>query len=557
MIGSGWLVCSAGAQVYRIERAPRVQGEAHDSPANTLVNRYGDHTNSERARVTEYFATIEDASTYDLHMVMMIDPGILLRAVETEFTHKRPELERLMGAVSIADGQVLVDDHAGVAEGIGVLPYLAAFGSDEVRQTAHHAAWEIAKVQGIYCASIDALYRQIAAGSLSGFTVPAMNMRAIAFESARGVFQAMLHHKVGAAIFELSRGEIGFTSQRPREYSTAILCAAIAEGYSGPVFLQGDHFQISASRFAASKNTELLAVKALIAEAVDVGFYNIDIDTSTLVDLSCVSIDDQQQPNVQLSAELAAFARGIEPAGITLSLGGEIGEVGEHNSTIEELDAYLGGYRRAMHRLLNDDTCAGLTKISVQTGTRHGGNILADGSVGEMNVDFELIDALSARCRSEFGVAGCVQHGASMLSLAKISQLPKAGCIEVHLAAAFLNIVYEHLPSALVQQADDWLKAEFKDEWKPGWSEPQFLHHARRYPIGPNKRAWWDSDPSHEKLRADVSRKAAEYFIALKVCDTHDTVSNIVPPMYQPWVPPADHGLDSAADESSIGDLAS
>ena len=62
---------------------------------------------------------------------------------------------------------------------------------------------------------------------------------------------------------------------------------------------------------------------------------------------------------------------------MTVSLGGEIGEVGEKNSTPEELDAYMQGYEKAL-KALGD--YAGLSKISVQTGTSHGGIVLPDGT---------------------------------------------------------------------------------------------------------------------------------------------------------------------------------
>jgi hypothetical protein len=486
----------------------------------------------------------------------MIDSKCLQIAVDTEFPQHLRELASLLAAISVQTDHLTVLDQSRVAENIGVIAYLAAFGPADAKLAAHQAAWNIASALGIYCASIDSLYREIAAGNVAGITVPAMNMRAIAFQSARGVFQAMKNHDVKAAIFELSRGEIGFTGQRPREYATVILCAAISEHHSGPVFLQGDHFQVSAIRYLDKPAEELAAVKSLIAEAVSAGFYNIDIDTSTLVDLSFTNTVDQQKPNFELTAELAAFTRSVEPSGITISLGGEIGEVGEHNSTIEELDAYLSGYIVRMNQHDINRHHPGLTKISVQTGTRHGGNILADGSVGEMNVDFDLITQLSAKCRIPYGLAGCVQHGASMLSLAKISRLPQHDCIEVHLAAAFLKVVYDCLPIRLVQHADEWIKATFIDEWQSDWSEPQFLHHGRRYPIGPNKRAWWDSDPNHDTLRTAVYNKASEYFRALNVLDSGSTVLRLTPRIDVPWKTVPDTN-STTADEASIGDLAS
>jgi len=417
---------------------------------------------------------------------------------------------------------------------------------------AHRLAWEIASALEIYPASIDALYRRIGQNPLPGrFTVPAINVRAIAFESARGIFQAMAASGTRAVIFELSRGEIGFTGQRPHEYATSILCAAIAEGHRGPVFLQGDHFQISATRFAADQTAEIAALEGLIAEAVSAGFFNIDIDASTLVDLSRRSVAEQQQPNADLSAHLAAVARALEPEGVSISLGGEIGEVGDRNSTPEELRAYLDGVCAILPAGMR-----GLSKISIQSGTRHGGNVLADGSFGDMPVDLDLVAHMSSVCRMEYGVAGCVQHGASMLDLDKIAGLSQAGCVEVHLAAAFLNAAYEVLPDDCVREADAWAKTHYGHEWKQDWSEAQFLHHARRYPVAPFKRAWWDAVSCHDRLRDRMRERAGGYFAALGVNETDaliaQTISHGPVGWRQPVLPDgAGHG-----EERGIADLA-
>lgn len=441
-------------------------------------------------------------------------------------------------------------DRRTVEKDVALLATTAAFGPPGVVLAAHRLAWELARHFGIYPASIDAIYREIGQGTIKRrFTVPAVNMRALAYHSARGVFQAMREADAGAVIFELSRGEIGFTGQRPHEYATMVLCAAIAEGYSGPVFLQGDHFQLSASRYAKNPERELRAVESLIREAVSAGFYNIDIDASTLVDLSCDDIDQQQESNIRLTSRLARLVRELEPEEVTVSLGGEIGEVGEHNTTVEEVRTFLGG----MARELPNDT-AGLTKLSVQTGTRHGGNVLADGSFGDMPVDFGLIRELSQICRTEFGLAGCVQHGASMLSREKIGGLPDANCTEVHLAAAFLNTVYDCLPDELVQAADDWARDNHAEEWKPEWSQAQFLHHARRYPIGPFKAEWWRREETHQAIRETVAARAADYILALGAAKTADLVVEKVGHGPVAWhgdvAPPVFGG-----DEDRIGDL--
>jgi len=205
--------------------------------------------------------------------------------------------------------------------------------------------------------------------------------------------------------------------------------------------------------------------------------------------------------------------------------------------------------------MLGPDT-PGLTKLSIQSGTRHGGNVLPDGSFGDMNVDFALIRDLSQACRDNGGLAGCVQHGASMLSLEKIARLPGADCIEVHLAAAFLNAVYDHLPGEQVSRADDWVKENFAAEWKPEWTEAQFLHHARRYPIGPFKREWWDARSAHDSIRDAVGDRAARYFAALNVGRTRALVEDSITHGAVPW-----QGslaiMGHHINEGSIRDLAS
>ena len=82
--------------------------------------------------------------------------------------------------------------------------------------------------------------------------------------------------------------------------------------------------------------------------AVEAGYRNIDIDSSTLVDLSKPNVDEEQRENYRRAAELTALIRTLETDGVTISVGGEIGEVGTQNSTVAELRAYLDGYRREL-----------------------------------------------------------------------------------------------------------------------------------------------------------------------------------------------------------------
>ena len=174
-----------------------------------------------------------------------------------------------------------------------------------------------------------------------GITVPAINIRGITYQVARTVFSAAIKNKVGAFIFEIARSEIGYTAQRPDEYAVCLLAAAIREGFKGPVFIQGDHFQVNQKQYSMTPERELLAIKELIREAVGAGFLNIDIDASTVVDIEKPDLAEQQNENCRITAEMTRYIRSIEPEGVTISIGGEIGEVGGRNSTVADLRAFM------------------------------------------------------------------------------------------------------------------------------------------------------------------------------------------------------------------------
>src|SRR5918999_1574929 len=131
-----------------------------------------------------------------------------------------------------------------------------------------------------------------------------MNVRGMTYDTARAIFRTAMRLHAGAFILEIARSEIAYTEQRPAEYVTVMLAAALRESFRGPVFIQGDHFQVNAKKFAADPTTEVNAVKQLALEAVTAGFYNIDVDTSTLVDLSKPDLAEQQRMNYETCVAL-------------------------------------------------------------------------------------------------------------------------------------------------------------------------------------------------------------------------------------------------------------
>lgn len=423
-------------------------------------------------------------------------------------------------AIDISDGPtVSVRDESTVQENIGTIVRTAVFGSEREQGLARWLIRSIAQDIGVVPASIHDFYLARGRGDTSDdFTVPAMNLRALSYTAARAVFKAAMEFKAGAMIFEIARSEMGYTDQRPSEYASSVLAAAIAEGYRGPVFIQGDHFQISQSRYKKDPEAELEAVRSLSMESMAAGFFNIDIDTSTLVDLSKQEISEQQELNYTLCADLAVAIRSEEPEGVTVSLGGEIGEVGGQNSTEPELRAFMEGFNKTLDEKM--PTAAGLSKISIQTGTSHGGVVLPDGSIAEVSVDFDTLKHLSAVAK-EYGMGGAVQHGASTLPDEAFTKFAEANALEVHLATGFQNIMFDYLPNDVRDEMYAYLDENHSDERKEGQTDEQFYYKTRKRAIGPFKQKLWHLSAETTQQIQDAWQE--QFTLLFKRLNIHDT----------------------------------
>jgi len=344
---------------------------------------------------------------------------------------------------------------------------------------------DVATRKGIYPSSIYSLYKALGKGKFGGFTVPAINLRSMTYDLARSIFRVAKRNNSGAFVFEIARSEIGYTNQSPIEFASMVLAAALMEDYLGPVFIQGDHFQVNSAQYKENSAKEIRGLEALIEDAIDSGFYNIDIDSSTLVDISKPDLKEQQLLNYGVCARLTEFIRRIEPKGVTVSVGGEIGEIGHQNSSPEDLRAFMEGLRNTL-----DNGLAGVSKISVQTGTTHGGVVLPDGSIAQIDLDFNTLSKLSEIARKEYGLAGAVQHGASTLPSQAFHKFVECGTAEVHLATEFQNMIYEseHFPLDLKKSIYEWLKVNAANEAKKDETEEQFFYKTRKKALGPFKK---------------------------------------------------------------------
>ncbi len=430
--------------------------------------------------------------------------------------------------VEVKNGSIFIKNRGALRNIMDSLINKAVFeGDEEKRKTLFLFIKEIAKACGAVPSSIQGLYEEMGR-NYPGFTVPAINIRGLAYDVARAIFRKAMEMNVGAFIFEIARSEIGYTKQRPLEYASVVLAAAVKEGYESPVFIQGDHFQLVRKNYLSDPDSEIKYIMGLIQESIEAEFYNIDIDSSTLVDLEKPTVKEQQRPNFEKTAELAEYVRTLQPAGIDISIGGEIGEIGGKNSTPEELTAYLDGFKETFKGN------KGLSKLSVQTGTAHGGIVLPDGSLAKVKIDFETLRVLSDLARKKYWLSGCVQHGASTLPEEAFHMFPETGTSEIHLATGFQNIIYDskHLPAEFREDVYSFIKKEYAKERKEGQTEEQFIYSTRKKGFGPWKKKWWDLPPEvKEPIMKELESKFALLFEKLKVANTVGIVKRSVQPM--------------------------
>ena len=448
------------------------------------------------------------------------------------FFNNKEEINQALQGIATQENGDLVINNADKLRGdiLDKLVLNAAINpSADVKGLSRFVIKAAALELGIVNSSIQGLYEARGRGEINGFTVPALNIRGLPYELCRAIFRTAIKTDAGAFIFELAKSEMNYTFQKPQELSAVILAAAIKEGYKGPVFIQGDHFQVSAKNYAIDKDKEIAELKNLIEHGIAGGFYNIDIDTSTLVDLSKPTVVEQQRANFEVGVELTKYVRELEPAGITISVGGEIGEVGKENSNEKELRAYLDNFNELLEK--EKTGAIGISKISIQTGTSHGGVPLPDGTVADVNLDFDTLEILSRISRESYGLAGAVQHGASTLPQNLFHKFPELETAEIHLATDFQNMTYGSslFPNDFKEEIYTHLRKKFASEKKNGETDEQFIYKTRKKGFGEFKAEFWKlSKEIRDGIGKELESKTDFLFDKLAVKNTRADVVKTV-----------------------------
>ncbi|MDO8747534.1 MAG: triose-phosphate isomerase [Candidatus Omnitrophota bacterium] len=262
--------------------------------------------------------------------------------------------------------------------------------------------------------------------------------------------------------------------------------------------------------------------------------------------------------NAQETAMDTLQVRALEPKGITVTVGGEIGEVGKKNSEPGEFVAFIELYNAmlgfmkmkiaqgkeseilqivgaskeiwskevldALKTKYNQyQNVEGLRKIAIQTGTAHG--------VGGQ-IDFATIKAL-AEIGKEYGVV-VVQHGASTLPESEFSKIMENGAGEVHLATDYMTVVLRDLKA----NHQDVYQAILKDSMsKTGKSEDALWEKAAEFrnSLTLIKESVYNlPKESQERIGDQLAIKFSHTMRSLAVENTGELVKEIIPLLVAP-----------------------
>src|SRR4051794_6417335 len=115
-------------------------------------------------------------------------------------------VERYQGAVALVPGGVKLRDQNKLrSAATDQLAWQAVFGDSEEREAARWLIWELGQVTGARPASINDLYLARGRGECGGFSLPALDVRLIGYDTPRAIFPAGRPGKGRAIIFGVAR----------------------------------------------------------------------------------------------------------------------------------------------------------------------------------------------------------------------------------------------------------------------------------------------------------------------------------------------------------------
>ena len=438
------------------------------------------------------------------------DNGRVITSIFATATSVSELLENIAGVLEFGpDGDMeIIDEDRLRSETIDYLARECTLNTNkDVRESAQHIVREAGLLLGLKPASLHDFYIARNEDVWDNLTNPTFNLRAGVYSEAMQIYRKVINSAVGIFGFELARSETRYTEQRPGEYLAVCTAAGIKEGYTGPMFGIGDHYQVAKDKYFAggeARDKELDSVKSMIREAILGGNYNIDLDPSTLVDEDALDeiVEFENKFVDAYLAEHQELLEGLDDSGIKALRHQLVDEVNltpvqekELNALYQKMHAtttavtmdlirYIRGLEKELldgkvtvaigieerhidnpkHKknpstvrgtitlarnilgLCEKEGLAPPCKIALQTGTMHG--------VGG-KIDFGIFKR-HREAAKRIGISVFVQHGTSTIEdRGDFNRLPVEGVGEAHLATEYQKIHLGIIASMMPNLAEE------------------------------------------------------------------------------------------------------
>ena len=368
-------------------------------------------------------------------------------------------------------------------------------------------------------------------GEVGGFTVPAINLRTQVFEMAAAVFRAARARDVGTVILELARSEQEYTFQRPGEFITNVLAGAIAAGWHGPVFVQGDHFQFNAKKYAADPDAVTDGLRRLTVRGAGRRL--------------------RQHRHRLVHAGRPVAAHGRRAAAHQLLARGRADRAHPAaSSRPARRPASVARSARSARRTRPRPSCAPTwtatgPRSPASPGRRPSASARSACRPARATAASPCPTAASRPSSSTSGrSSGSASWLASTVSPARCSTArrpcptssstasPTVETAEIHLATGFQNLLFDHpaFPADLLAEIDAWCDSTCADERTPDQDEAQFIYKTRKKALGPFKRRLWEL-PGREAILATQEAKIGYLMEQLKVPGTAEVVRRYIRPV--------------------------
>ena len=420
-----------------------------------------------------------------------------------------PGLKTLLSdTVEVRDNRVeLIDAHRLRTERFDPLVYNAVFHESE--RLRYFLCWLIRRIASglaIYPASLQGLYAAAARGQVHRFTAPAVSLRVMPYAAARACFRAAKATGCGAMILDLGQNATEGPAQLPVEYATCLLAAAIREGYEGPVFLQANYLHERRASDDTEHGDELDRLQDLAEEALGAGFFNLELDTADLEDLSLPDPAEQEKECYEDAAQLAGFVRKTEPAGVDTNLGVRMNSRGDAVHLPHRFRAFMDGFAgeftdRAGH-------VTGIAKLSLHI---H--------SAEELRMAHDLAEV----ARREYALATGVHYDGAPLPDELFAELPHIAVVEAHLGTRYEDLILHHpaFPAQLRDELYRWIDETYGELRGPEQDSANFHLQMRMTALDRFKQQLWDIAPENkDPIMAELQETFVADFKRLKVEDT-------------------------------------